>query len=105
MRMYVLLASMAAAAGCADPLGYCIAEVRAEDTTGNVTDPGFRNPDLVGLTICYTDTVARSRCDELGGTFGDADDWENGADPFCQENGFGTSCGQVFVADEAACPS
>jgi hypothetical protein len=93
--------------GCADhSTGYCIAEVSADLQDGTVTGPGFYDPDLVGTTICYDDTVGRSFCSEMGGTFIDVDELEFGAAGWCADEGYPTDCGQnVFVADPAECPA
>lgn len=96
-----------ASAGCGSETVYCIAEVRAEDQGQGITDPGFHNPNAVGTTICWGDIVGKSYCRARDGIFASRDDYENGAAPFCRENGFTTACagGQFYVEPGVTCPA
>ncbi|MCB9673273.1 MAG: hypothetical protein H6734_27665 [Alphaproteobacteria bacterium] len=78
--------------GCGGQTGYCIGEVSADDQDEGVTDSVWYNPNAVGTTICGGMEVSKGFCNQHGGTFGNVDDYENGAAPFCEENGFTVDC-------------
>jgi hypothetical protein len=77
--------------GCKPDPAYCIAEVTADQIGQGVTDPYFHNPNAVGLTICYEGTVDIGYCRDLGGIFS-GDEYEDGPDGFCDDNGFTVDC-------------
>lgn len=78
--------------GCGGEAGYCVGVVSADDQDQGVTDSVWYNPNAVGLTICGGDTVSKAFCHQHDGTFGSADDYQNGAAPFCEEQGFSVDC-------------
>lgn len=107
MKVWMFAASLLAAVACgnSDP-AYCVGEVLAEDQGQGVTDPGFNNPDLVGQTICWGDTVSVGFCKDHDGTWGLTDDYQNGPEPFCEEQGYPFACGGgLYMPTEADCPS
>ena len=97
----------AALAGCkgGEP-SYCIGTVQAEQEEG-VEDNGFNNPDIVGTNICWADTVSWNFCLDQEGEPTLTDDFEDGGDAFCEDNGYVACEGvnSLYVEDEADCPS
>lgn len=91
-------------AGCGEERGYCAGVV--PEVGADVQDTGFNNPDLEGVDICYADAVGSAFCSDLGGTFGSVDDYEDGGEEFCADQGYTYECrNSAFTLSEADCPA
>lgn len=83
---------LVALVGCEQDLGYCIAEVSAEDQGQGISDPVWYNPKAVGTTICGGYDVSAGFCRKKDGIFGNTEIYQSGARKFCEENGFTVDC-------------